>query len=150
MVLFAVITLVVALAINSYFKFRFFQAESSFKFLSLIPNQLVERMKDYYLELARKVLDTNLLKNIDQHEDEIFSIDTHDIGKVDLSKISSVSKIKLINYSTYYRWIVIVALLFAINGFNYLSTHNVRVIFDPSKTVMELVNALMRGENRLL
>lgn len=67
LVLFAVITIIMAFAVNSYYKFRFFQAESSFKFLSLIPNQLVDRMKDYYLGISRKVLDANLLKNIDQH-----------------------------------------------------------------------------------
>lgn len=41
-------------------------------------------------------------------------------------------------------------LCLGINGFNYLATSDVRDIFGPSKMVIELVNALMRGENRLL
>ena len=69
---------------------------------------------------------------------------------MDLSKISSISKIKLINYSSYYKWIFVVLLLLAFNGFNFLATENIRFISKPTKDVMELVNALMRGENRLL
>jgi hypothetical protein len=56
MVLFALLSMVIACVVNNYFKFRFYQAEDSFKFLSLIPNQLVERMKEYYSGVSRKVL----------------------------------------------------------------------------------------------
>lgn len=41
MALFGLVSLAIAFAINSYYRFRFEQSEASFKFLSMIPNQLV-------------------------------------------------------------------------------------------------------------
>lgn len=41
MALFGLTSLAIAFAINSYYRFRFEQSEASFKFLSMIPNQLV-------------------------------------------------------------------------------------------------------------
>lgn len=55
MALFGLISLGIALAINSYYKFRFQQSEASFKFLSMIPNQLVERLKEYYANILQKL-----------------------------------------------------------------------------------------------
>lgn len=86
-----------------------------------------------------------MLKHIDRHEDEVFGIDNNDLGKVDQTRTSSLSKIKLLNYNSYYKWAFIGLALIAINALNYLATTNVRNMFDPSKKVISYVNSLMRG-----
>ena len=80
----------------------------------------------------------------------MFAIDTHDLFAKADSKVSFNSKLKLINYSNYYRWIFATLAFLSLNGFNYMGTNNVRDFFGPSQQVIELINELTRAENRLL
>ncbi len=81
----------------------------------------------------------------------MFAIDTYEIfQKHENTKITPSTKLKLINYSSYYRWIFILIVFFGFNGFNYFATTKVRDFFGPSKNVIHLINNLMRSENRLL
>ena len=67
MVVYLVVSLLLGIAVNQYFKFRFDQVNESFIYLSLIPNHHLEKMKEYYSNIMRSVLETNKLKNIDNH-----------------------------------------------------------------------------------
>lgn len=99
MVGYFVLSLLLSLTMNTYFKFRFNQLINSFTFLSYIPTQYLEKMKDYYALLIAKVVEPDKLKTIDLHEDEVFEIDTYDLfHRNDPNKNSSSSKIRFINY----------------------------------------------------
>lgn len=69
---------------------------------------------------------------------------------MDSARGSSFSKVKLINYGNYYRWIFIVALFSVLNAMNYLNNNQIRTTVGPSNTLIRLIDSLMRGENRLL
>ena len=69
MIVYLVISLLLGLAVNQYFKFRFHQVIESFTFLSFIPNQYLEKMKEYYSNLMSCVVETDKLNNIENNED---------------------------------------------------------------------------------
>jgi hypothetical protein len=72
MLIYFILSLVLSVTLNNYFKFRFTQLYQSFNFFSYIPNQFLERMKEYYSLLLSTVVEPEKLKAIDVHEDEIF------------------------------------------------------------------------------
>jgi hypothetical protein len=113
MVAFLVMSLVNGLLVDNYRRFRFEQAEASFRFFTFIPNQLIEKMKDYYMTVRQQVVEKELLVEVDRHEDEVFAIDSQEVSKVEDGRFSSFSKVKLINYDKYYGWVIILAFVVA-------------------------------------
>lgn len=108
-------------------------------------------MKDYYAQLQGCVVESEKLKNIDLHEEELFSIDTYDLfHRSEGARPSLSSKIRFINYENYYKWISIILVLLLANGLNYLATLQIRNFFTPSQIVIAEINDLMRSENKLL
>jgi hypothetical protein len=151
LVVYFILSLMLSVTLNRYFKFRFDQLILSFSFFSFVSNQYLEKMKDYYSLLMTGVVETEKLKAIDLHEDEVFEIDTYDLfHKNDLAKNGISSKIKFINYENYYKWIFILLLFALLNTVNYLATQQVRNFFPDSQLVITQINDLMRSENKLL
>jgi hypothetical protein len=142
---FVVLSMVSALISLNYYRFRFEQDEASFHFFTLIPNQLVEKMKDYYMTVRQQVIEKDHLAQIDHYEEEVFAIDNHELSKVEEGRFSSFSKVRLINYNKFYRWIVTLTVFLFINGLNYLSTSNIRNFFDPSIEIIDKTNRLNIG-----
>lgn len=64
MVVYFLLSLVLSLALNHYFKFRFDQLAQSFAFFSFIANYYLERMKEYYAMLLSTVVEGEKLKAI--------------------------------------------------------------------------------------
>jgi hypothetical protein len=150
MVVFLALSIVAGILMHNYRRFRFDQAEASFQFFTFIPNQLIEKMKDYYMTVRQQVVEKELLAEVDRHEDKVFAIDSQEVSKVEDGRFSSFSKVKLINHDRYYHWVAILVFVMAFNGFNYLATDNIYQFFHPSTQIIDKVNLLMRGENRLL
>ena len=75
MLLFAVLTLLFSCFINAHYKFRFSQEETCFHFLTFVPHQVLEKMKDYYSKVREDVIKPGRLRDIDQHEGEVFGAD---------------------------------------------------------------------------
>lgn len=150
MVVYFLLSLVLSLTMNTYFKFRFNQLINSFTFLSYIPTHYLDKMKDYYALLINKIVEHDKLKTIDLHEDEIFEIDTYDLFHRNDPNKSNSSKIRFINYENYYKWIFILLIFCLLNALNYVATSQIRDFFPSSETVIREVNDLMRSENRLL
>lgn len=96
--------------------------------------------------LMTNVVEGDKLKNIDNKEDQIFSIDTYDLfHKNDNAKAGHNNKIKLINYENYYKWIYIFIILCLVNGINYIATLQIRDFFAPSQDVVTLIAGLVRA-----
>lgn len=55
MVLYFLLSLVLALMLNHYLRFRFDQVILSFNFFSFIPGQFFDKMRDYYCQLLTVV-----------------------------------------------------------------------------------------------
>lgn len=150
MVVYFLLSLVLSFTINTYFKFRYNQLISSFTFLAYIPTHYLDKMKDYYALLITRVIETDKLKTIDLHEDEIFEIDTYDLfHRNDPNKTNS-TKIRFVNYENYYKWIFILIVFCLLNSLNFLATSQIRDFFPSSQAVISEVNGLMRSENKLL
>ena len=69
---------------------------------------------------------------------------------METGKILSISKVRLVRYSKYNKWVPILIIFLILNGFNYLINDNIQKFIAPSQTVFDDLNSLMRGENRLI
>ena len=146
MVLFAVILLTLGASIIRYTLFRFRQNEACFHFLTMIPHQMLERMREYYSKLREGVIVPGKLNVLE--EEEIFS--DSEVTKLEVNKHSSYSKIKFINYDKYTRWILVLIIFLVGNGVNYLVNSHIRSFLTPSKMIIHDFNSLMRGENKFI
>jgi hypothetical protein len=149
--LFFLLTLVLAFALNRYFRFRFDQLTHSFTFFTFVPSHYYDKMRDYYSLLIETIVDREKLKTIDADEEEVFSIDTYDLfHKAETGRGGLSVKIRLMNYESYYKWLFILLAFVLANSINYMATKHIRDFFPVSQAVIKQVNNLMRSENKML
>lgn len=151
MLLFLLLTLVLSIALNRYFRFRFDQVTHSFTFFTFVPTHYYDKMRDYYSLLIESIVEREKLKSIDADEEEVFSIDTYDLfHKTEQGRGGLSTKIRFMNYESYYKWLFILLVFVLANSMNYLATQRIRDFFPVSQSVIDQVNNLMRSENKML
>lgn len=151
MVVYLILSLILSIFLNRYFRFRFDQIALSFSFYSFIPAYFFEKMRDYYAQLMSNIVDKDRLKTIDVFEEEVFEIDTYDLfHKGDTGRGGLAGKVKFMNYESYYKWIFIIIVFLALNAINYQATAQIRNFFPVSQAVIKQINDLMRSENQIL
>ena len=64
---------------------------------------------------------------------------------MEAGKYSAFTKFNLVNYKKYNEWAIILAVVLNLNGLNYYVNKQVERFRDPSITVFEDLNSLIRG-----